>query len=117
MRANRGASHDLFAAPRRPGRFARVTWPLVAALLLGPPLSLALGPRLLRDRVPLFEASIRWQGAAPAADEWAHPRRPGESVSLRAGEAGEILVARAPGAGAAEALARELAFSRLGASP
>jgi hypothetical protein len=90
---------------------------LVAGLLLGPALGMALGPLLAGDRLPLFESRISWQGPPPTAGDWPRAPRPGERAVTRTAGARTFLVARAATAAGAEALALELALPRLARSP
>src|SRR5580765_684725 len=101
----------------QPGPAGTIRRLALAGLLLGPGLGLALGPWLASGRLPLFESRISWQGAAPTLADW--PRAPGhgESAITRDIGARTFLIARAPTAAGAEALALELALPRLSRAP
>lgn len=110
------------AAPKgprsvQPGPGVAIRRLLVAGLLLGPALGMALGPLLAGDRLPLFESRISWQGPPLTAGDWPRAARHGESARTRAAGARTFLVVRAATAAGAEALALELALPRLARSP
>src|SRR5206468_589834 len=101
----------------RPGRGSTIGRLVLAGALLGPGLGVALGPWLAQDRLPLYEARAPWRGPAPQLGDWSRPPGSGEvAEAIKAGER-TLLVARAPTAAGAEALALELALPRLSLSP
>jgi hypothetical protein len=125
-RPPRATRHPPRATPRsrsrararcNPGPGGTIRRFALAGLLLGPGLGIALGPWLASGRLPLFESRISWQGAAPTIADW--PRAPGhgESAITRDIGARTFLIARAPTAAGAEALALELALPRLSRAP
>jgi len=101
----------------RSGRGGAITRLVVAGVLLGPCLGIAIGPWLVANRLPLWEARIPWLGPAPVRGDWPRPPGPGESAETRTTGARTMLVARAPTAVGAEVLALELALPRLSRSP
>jgi hypothetical protein len=90
---------------------------VIAGALLGPCLGVALGPLVAGNRLPLYEASIPWRGVALAPGDWPRAPGPGERAETRPSGARTLLIARAPTAAGAEALALELALPRLSRSP
>jgi hypothetical protein len=101
--------------PDRPPRAWR--GPAVALLLgalLGAGLVGALAERHAPDRLPRYEARVRWQGGAPAAAEWPRPTIPGEQAAVVAEGGTARLAVRSFSAAGTEALARDLQRRRLG---
>jgi hypothetical protein len=117
MGATDGSREATTPRHRRPGRGAAIRRLIVAGLLLGPALGLVFGPWVASDRLPLYEATILWQGEAPGPADWPRPAARGESAVTRKHGARTLLVARAPSAAGAEGLALELALPRLSRSP
>jgi hypothetical protein len=101
----------------QPGPGGTIRRFVLAGLLLGPGLGIALGPWLASGRLPLFESRISWQGAPPVDADWPRARGPGETAVTRDIGSRTYLIARAPSPSGAEALALELALPRLSRAP
>lgn len=92
-------------ATRTPIRSRTILWSLWVGILVGCAGALAIAP----PRGARFEARLAWSAGLPAARDWPHAARAGETARLEAREDGIDLVVTAGSAASARRLTRAFA--------